>query len=127
MSQDYASATINQMTTTGPPGSPVVQPPIGWNKLTAAATEMWNGDIGTDQSVPATAAQMIPPASGNYIGQVGMPGRNNLGASMVWCSSAAGAALGATGTITGGVFVAGAGASVANSIIPAGGGGWVTS
>lgn len=125
MSLDYASATINAVTTTGPPGSPPVQPPIAYNKLTAASLEMWNGHIGTRQAEPSPAARMTP--GGSYVGLPATPGRNNLGAAMVWCSSAAGAAAGAAGTVTGGVFVAGAGTAIANSLIPAGGGGWVTS
>ena len=123
---DYGSATFNAAITTGPPGGPAVQPPIGYDKLTAANTEMWNGHIGADQGVAVDAARMLAPGQGGYVAAPGTLGRNKAGALMTFCSSAAGATSGATGTITGSTFVAGAGTAVANSTIPAGGGGWVT-
>ena len=124
MSQDYGSATFAAAVTVGPPGGPPVQPPIGYSALTAANTEMWNGHIGTDMGVAVDAARMLI-GSGGYVASPGTLGRDNLGALMTFCSSVAGAASGATGTITGGSFVVGAGTSVAKSTIPANGGGWV--
>lgn len=126
MSQDYGSATIAGAVTVGPPGGPPVQPPIGWDKLTAASLEMWNGHIGSARRVPADAARAaLLTSQGGYIATPGTLGRDNLGAAMTWCSSVAGAAAGATGTITAGAFVAGAGTAVAQSTIPANGAGWV--
>lgn len=125
MSQDYGSATIANAVTVGPPGGPAVQPPIGWNTLTAASLQMWNGHIGSAQRVVVDAARAVAPGNGGYVATPGTPGRSNLGAAMTWCSSVAGAAQGATGTITAGVFVAGAGTAVAQGTIPAGGAGWV--
>lgn len=129
MSQDYGSATINAMPTTAgtvvPPGSPPVQPPIGFNILTAAATEMWNGEIGNALLKVVSAADLTAPFAGNYIATPGTLGRSKLGALMTWCTSVAGAAANATGTITGSVFLVGAGTSVAQGTIAANGGGWV--
>lgn len=113
----YGSATIANATDAV--SSAGVQPAIAQAALTAANTEMVNGHIGTEQGTTATAA------GGPDIAVAGTPGRTNLGAAMTWCSCAAGASAGATGTITGGVFVAGAGAAVSQGVIPAGGYGWV--
>lgn len=57
----YGSATINNVASAGAGDEPV-QPPIGYNTLTAANTEMLNGHIGAalDQVVtPQAAAELI--------------------------------------------------------------------
>jgi hypothetical protein len=125
MSTDYGSATIDARATTGPPGGPAVQPPIGYDKLTGANTEMWNGHIGTDSSVAVDSTRTTAPAAGGYVATPGTLGRDKAGALMTWSTSVAGAAAGATGTLTGSAFVAGAGTAVAQSLIPANGAGWV--
>jgi len=107
-----------------------VQPPIGYDKLTAANTEMWNGQIGTDLSVagpPIKAAALggTPTDNSSLIALAGTTGRDKLGALMNWVTCGAGCAAGATGTIAGTVFTVGAGASVAQSAIAANGYGWV--
>lgn len=124
MSTDYGSATIAAAATTGPPGSPAVQPPIAYDKLTAANVEQWNGHIGNSQQQPTTAAQNLVTNPG-YPATPGTLGRDNLGALMTWSTCVAGCAQGATGTLTGSTFVVGAGAAVAKSAIPANGYGWV--
>jgi len=118
MSADYGSATINAAVTVGPPGGPAVQPPIGYDKLTAANTEMWNGHIGTDSSVPGSPLKVAalggtPTDGSSLVAAAGTPGRDKAGALMTWVTSGAPVAAGATGTIAGTVFTAGAGASVA--------------
>lgn len=115
----YGSATIANATDAV--SSAGVQPAIAQAALTAANTEMINGHIGSDQGVAVSTNNV----AGNDIAIAGTPGRTNLGAAMTWCSCVAGAAAAATGTITGGVFVAGAGTAVAQSTIPANGFGWV--
>lgn len=127
MSTDYASATINNMTTSGPPGSPAVQPPIGYDRLTGANTEQWNGEIGSDTSVAGKAinAAGVPTDGTSLIAMQGTAGRDEAGAAMTWCLCVAGCSAAATGTITAGAFVAGAGTAVAKAAIPANGFGWV--
>jgi hypothetical protein len=130
MSIDYASATIAGAVTSGPPGNPAVQPPIGWDKLTAANTQMWNGHIGsallvTQGPLKTVALGGTPVDGSSLMAMAGTLGRDKAGALMTWATSVAGAAAGATGTLTGSVFVAGAGTAVAQGVIPAGGGGWV--
>lgn len=127
MSQDYGSATINAMTTSGPPGGPAVQPPIGYDRLTGANTEMWNGQIGTDSSVVATPlnAAGVPAQGTPLIAAQGTAGRDEAGAAMTWCLCVAGCTAAQTGTITAGAFVVGAGAAVAKATIGANGFGWV--
>lgn len=126
MSQDYGSATINAMTTSGPPGGPAVQPPIGYDRLTGANTEMWNGEIGVKLSQASPASDMATPVLiAGYPAAPGTVGRDKAGALMTWATCVAGCAAGTTGTLTGSVFVAGAGAAVAQSTIAANGYGWV--
>jgi len=124
MPTDYGSATINAATTTGPPGSPAVQPPIGWDRLTAGNTEMWNDHIGVElgSSVPQATQAVGQP---NYPATLGTLGRDNLGALITWSTCVAGCTAGQTGTLTGSAFVVGAGSAVAQSTIPANGSGWV--
>lgn len=117
MSADYGSATI------GGGGGVPYQLPIGSNTLTGANTEMWNGHITTKQAQPATAAENSL-ASGIEVAQ-GSPGRSKTNQAMTWCTCVAGCAALATGTITAGVFVVGAGSAIAQSAIPANGFGWV--
>jgi hypothetical protein len=117
MSADYGSATI-----AGGGGVPY-QTPIGYSALTAANPAMWNAHIGTKQAQPATAVENSL-ASGIEVVQ-GSPGRSKTNQPMTWCLCVAGCATSATGTITAGVFVAGAGSSIAQSTIPANGFGWV--
>lgn len=121
------SATINaQAVASGvfPVGTPAAQPPIGYNKLTTANEEMWNGHVGTRQDQAQTAAEGVPGTT-HYIGTIATLGYDEDGNPMTWCSCVAGAAADATGTITAGVFVAGAGTAVAKATIPANGFGWV--
>lgn len=126
MSADYASATIAAAVTTGPPGSPAVQPPIGWGTLTAANVDMWNGDIGVKQSQASPASDMATPVTvAGYPNAPGTLGRDNLGALQTWATCVAGSAALATGTLTGSVFVVGAGTARAQALIPANGYGWV--
>jgi hypothetical protein len=138
MSTDYGSATIDARASVGPvggtpaapPGTPPVQPPIGYDKLTAANTEMWNGHIGSELGTGTvglkTAALGGTPTDGSSLVAVpGTLGRDKAGAAMIWATSVAGSAAGATGTLTGSVFVAGAGTAVSQAVIPANGMGWV--
>jgi hypothetical protein len=118
MSLDYASATIAGAVTSGPPGNPAVQPPIAWDKLTAANTEMWNGHIGSAIRVggpPLKVAALggTPTDNSSLIAAPGTLGRDKAGALMTWVTSAAAVTAGATGTIAGTVFTAGAGTAVA--------------
>lgn len=120
------SATINAAAVGAgvfPSGTPAAQPPIGYNKLTTANEEMWNGQIGTRQDQSRTAAEGLPGP--NYYVAIGTLGYDEDGNAMTWCTCVAGCAAGATGTITAGVFVDDAGTSVALSTIPANGFGWV--
>lgn len=130
MSTDYANATIaNAAALAGvfPSGTPGVQPPIGSNALTAANSESWNGHIGLKEDKTATAADIAtnPVTNSGYPATPGTLGRDEDGNSMMWCTCVAGCAVNATGTITGSVFAAGAGTSVAQGAIPANGAGWV--
>jgi hypothetical protein len=138
MSTDYANATIDARASVGPvggvpaapPGTPAVQPPIGYNTLTAANTEMWNGHIGSDLSVPgppikAAALGGVPTDNSSLIATAGTLGRDKAGALMTWVTCGAGCAAGTTGTIAGTVFTPGAGSSAAQSTIAANGYGWV--
>jgi hypothetical protein len=120
MSTDYASATIAGAVTVGPPGGPAVQPPIAYDKLTAANTEMWNGHIGSADHVggpPLKAAALggTPTDGSSLIAAAGTLGRDKAGALMTWVISGAPVTAGATGTIAGTVFTAGAGTAVAQS------------
>ena len=119
MSADYGSATIAAVNSIGVSPLVPVQPPIGHNTLTAANPDMWNGHIGNKQTQPATAAE------NPQIAVQGTPGRSKLNEAMTWCVCVAGCAAGATGTITSGAFVVGAGSAVAQATIPANGFGWV--
>lgn len=123
MSTDYAGATIAGALSA--PTSIAVQPPIGHNTLSAANAESWNKHIGTDQGVATIAADNVPSAAGGVKAAQGTLGRSNTNQLMTWCVCVAGCAQGATGTVTAGAFVAGAGSSVAQSAIPANGFGWV--
>jgi len=137
MSADYGNPTINNVTTdtsvgfpnagATPPGTPPVQPPIGFNKLTAANTAQWNGDIGTSEPVPGKPinAAGVPTDGTPLIAAQSTLGRDDQGALMTWCLCVAGCTAAQTGTITAGAFVVGAGASVAKSTIAANGFGWV--
>jgi hypothetical protein len=125
MSQDYGSATIAAAVTVGPPGGPAVQPPIGWNALTAANTDQWNGHIGNSLRKPVPLTPDMVAGYGGYVATPGTVGRDELGALMTWATCVAGCAQGATGTLTGSTFVVGAGTAVAKSAIPANGYGWV--
>lgn len=127
MSQDYPNATIAGAAALAgvfPSGTPAVQPPIGHNALTTANSESWVGHIGTKEAAPATLAENTVGYAG-YRATPGTVSRDEDGNLMTWSSSVAGAAAGATGTLTGSVFVAGAGTAVAQSTIPANGYGWV--
>jgi hypothetical protein len=139
MPLDYANATIDNRASVGPvsgtpaapPGTPAVQPPIGYDKLTAANTEMWNGHIGSELGTATaglkTAVLGGTPTDGSSLVAVpGTLGRDKAGALMTWASCVAGCAAGVTGTIAGTppVFTAGAGAAVSQSVIPANGMGW---
>jgi hypothetical protein len=120
------SATINaEAVASGvfPVGTPAAQPPIGYNKLTTDNDEMWNGHLGTRQDLAQTATEGAPGE--HYIGTIATLGYDEDGNPMTWCSCVAGCTAGATGTITAGVFVAGAGTAVAYPAIPANGFGWV--
>jgi len=120
------SATINAAPVASgvfPVGTPAAQPPIGYNKLTVANEEMWNGHVGTRQDLPQTAAEGLPGE--HYIGTIATLGYDEDGNPMTWCTCVAGCAAGATGTITAGVFVVGAGTAVAKATILANGFGWV--
>jgi len=117
MSADYGSATI------AGGGGVAYQTPIGHSTLTAANPNMWNAHIGTKQVQPATA-QENSLATGIEVVQ-GSPGRSKTNQPMTWCLCVAGCAASATGTITAGAFVAGAGSSIAQATIPANGFGWV--
>ena len=119
MSADYGSATIAGVNSVGPAASVPVQPPIGWNTLGGGNTRMWNAHIGSAQAVSTT------PADGPLVALQNTPARDNLNAEMRWATCVAGCAAAATGTLTSGVFVVGAGASVAKAAIPANGWGWV--
>ena len=121
------SATINAAAVASgvfPVGTPAAQPPIGYNKLTSANEEMWNGHVGTRQDQALTATEGVPGTQ-HYIGTIATLGYDEDGNAMTWCTCVAGCAAGATGTITAGVFVDDAGTSVALSTIPANGFGWV--
>ncbi|MDM0103748.1 hypothetical protein QTH97_02300 [Variovorax sp. J22R24] len=72
-----------------------------------------------------SAADNAPSASGGVKAVQGTPGRSKTNQAMTWCVCVAGCTAGATGTITAGAFVVGAGASIAQSTIPANGFGWV--
>ncbi|MBT2336471.1 hypothetical protein J7E49_21485 [Variovorax paradoxus] len=123
MSTDYAAATIAGVLSA--PSNVAVQPPIGHNTLTAANAESWNPHIGTDQNLPVTAADNAPGAVAGMKAAQGTLGRSKTNQAMTWCLCAAGCAALVTGTITAGAFVAGAGAAIAQSAIPANGFGWV--
>ena len=130
MSTDYANATIAGAAALAgvfPSGTPAVQPPIGSNTLTAANSESWNGHIGLRETSVLTAAEHAAGLAGNgkFPASQGTLGRDEDGNLMTWSTSVAGAAAGATGTLTGSVFVAGAGTAVAQGTIPANGFGWV--
>lgn len=130
MSTDYANATIANaaaLAGTFPSGTPGVQPPIASNALTAASNESWNGHIGLAETKTATQAEIAtnPVLVAGYPATPGTLGRDEDGNLMTWCTSVAGAAAGATGTITGSVFAAGAGTAVSQGVIPANGAGWV--
>jgi hypothetical protein len=130
MSLDYGSATIAGAVTVGPPGGPAVQPPIGYNALTAANTEMWNGHIGSAIRVPGPPLKVAalggtPVDNSALIAAAGTLGRDKAGALMTWATSALATTAGQTGTLAGTVFTAGAGTAVAQSVIPANGYGWV--
>lgn len=123
MSADYGSATINGATSL--PGSAPVQTPIGNNMLTAANPDMWNSHIGSKQAQPATQAENLPASPGGIEVVQGSPGRSKTNQAMTWCTCVAGCTALATGTITAGAFVVGAGAAIAQAAIPANGFGWV--
>jgi hypothetical protein len=136
MSTDYANPTINNVTTDTstdfpnaptPTGTPPVVPPIGFNKLTAANTSQWNGHIGASEPAVQTPinAAGVPSQGTPLLATQATTGRDELGAAMTWCLCVAGCAAAATGTITAGAFVVGAGASVAKAAIGANGFGWV--
>lgn len=125
MSTDYGSATIAAVNSKGPSaGALPVQPPIGWDKLDANNPDQWNGQIGSKQALGATLAENTP-GNPKYPMTPGTIGRSKTNQPMIWCSCVAGCAQGATGTITGSVFVAGAGTDTAAAAIPANGYGWV--
>lgn len=123
MSADYGSSTINGATSL--PGSAPVQVPIGNDKLTAANTAMWNPHIGNRQDTPFTQAENLPAAVGGIKVVQGSPGRSKTNQPMTWCTCVSGCSALATGTITAGAFVVGAGSAIAQTAIPANGFGWV--
>jgi len=112
------------MATTGPPASPPVQPPIGYDRLTGANTHSWNGDIGVDVAYGSSLAENTVGYAG-YRNSPGTLGIGDQGLLMTWATCVAGCAAAATGTLTGSVFVVGAGSAVAKAAIPANGYGWV--
>lgn len=129
MSTDYANATIAGAAALAgvfPSGTPAVQSPIAANALTAANTNSWNGHIGLSETKVATQGDMSTPVLiGGYPASPGTLGRDEDGNLMTWATCVAGCAVDAVGTLTGSVFVVGAGAAVAQGAIPANGYGWV--
>jgi hypothetical protein len=91
---------------------------------------MWNGHIGSELGTAGSPLKVAalggtPTDGSSLIAAPGTLGRDKAGALMTWVTSAAPTTVGQTGTIAGTVFTAGAGASVAQSVIPANGYGWV--